>query len=231
MQIRNKSFVFSVFLGTISAIGAIVLSIRVKRSESLRGEIGLSRWMHENTPQPIDFLGKLIDAPITDIGAPLLFIGISLLIFWRWGRYATVGVFMAGAMTGLTRLSDIVERPKPNSAFTFNTGFYNYRDGGYPSGHVVYAVMIFGMIAVLAQTNANYKIRKRIQVFMGLLILLNIWTRISELHHWPGDVLGAVLLSVPALLLVTWLHKLIPTTVVKSKSLNRFLFGGDSEKY
>ena len=69
----------------VSTLSAIVFSIAVSKKGILWGEIGLSRWMYENTPAFIDSLGDIIDAPITDIGAPLLFIAISLLVFWRWG--------------------------------------------------------------------------------------------------------------------------------------------------
>ncbi|MDP6323884.1 MAG: hypothetical protein QGF06_08150, partial [Acidimicrobiales bacterium] len=166
-----------------SAISAIVFSILVSQKGILWGEIGLSRWMYENTPNFLDVLGDIIDAPITDIGAPLLFIVISILVYLSWGRYATIGIVMAGSMTGLTRISDIVERSGPNENFIFYNSSFIYGEGGYPSGHIVYAIMIFGMIAYLAEKHAKEQNKLLIKCSMGFLILLNLWTRISGLHH------------------------------------------------
>ena len=110
MANRNLKERIGYLVTVLSAISAIVFSILVSQKGILWGEIGLSRWMYENTPNFLDVLGDIIDAPITDIGAPLLFIGISILVYLSWGRYATIGIVMAGSMTGLTRISDIVER-------------------------------------------------------------------------------------------------------------------------
>ncbi len=208
----------------VSTVGAIVFSIAVSKNRILWGEIGLSRWMHENTPAFIDTLGSIIDAPITDIGAPLLFIAISILVYWRWGRYATIGIISAGCMTGLTRISDIVERAGPNENFVFYESSFIYGEGGYPSGHVVYAIMIFGMIAYLCQFHSTPRGARVIKYAMMLLILLNIWTRISGLHHWPGDVIGGVLLSTPALLIVVWLYRRLPFIIGQNSKIYNFVF-------
>ena len=208
----------------VSTVGAIVFSIAVSKNRILWGEIGLSRWMHENTPAFIDTLGSIIDAPITDIGAPLLFIAISILVYWRWGRYATIGIISAGCMTGLTRISDIVERAGPNENFVFYESSFIYGEGGYPSGHVVYAIMIFGMIAYLCQLHSTPRGARVIKYAMMLLILLNIWTRISGLHHWPGDVIGGVLLSTPALLIVVWLYRRLPFIIGQNSKIYNFVF-------
>ena len=212
----------------VSTLSAIVFSIAVSKKGILWGQIGLSRWMYENTPAFKDSLGDIIDAPITDIGAPLLFIAISLLVFWRWGRYATIGIVLAGCMTGLTRISDIVGRSGPNENFVFYDSNFIYGEGGYPSGHIVYAIMIFGMIAYLSEKHSTRGAGKIVKYSMLLLILLNLWTRISGLHHWPGDVVGGVLLSVPALLIVVWLYGRLPLIIRRNQKIYNFVFESKS---
>ena len=208
----------------VSTAGAIVFSIAVSKKGILWGEIGLSRWMYENTPAFIDTLGDIIDAPITDIGAPLLFIAISILVYWRWGRYATIGIVSAGCMTGLTRISDIVERSGPNENFVFYESSFIYGEGGYPSGHIVYAIMIFGMIAYRSQLHSTRRGGTVVKCVMLLLILLNLWTRVSGLHHWPGDVVGGVLLSTPALLIVVWFYRRLPLIIGQYPKIYNFVF-------
>ena len=63
----------------VSATCAVIYSIAVSDKGKLWGEIGVSRWMYESTPGFVDILGNVIDAPITDIGAPLLFLAITIL--------------------------------------------------------------------------------------------------------------------------------------------------------
>ena len=208
----------------VSAICALIFSFAVSEKGILWGEIGMSKWMYENTPEFVDFFGDVIDTPITDIGAPLLFIGISILVYWQWGRYATTGLVLAGFMTGITRISDIVERSGPNENFVFHESSLIYGEGGYPSGHIVYAIMIFGMIAYLAGRHSKTQMGTIVKYFMFLLILLNLWTRISGLHHWPGDVIGGVLLSTPALLIVIWLYNRVPGFIERNPKIYKFVF-------
>jgi len=209
---------------TVSTVCALIFSFAVSENGILWGEIGMSRWMYENTPGFVDFFGDVIDVLITDIGAPLLFIAISILVYWQWGRYATIGLVLAGSMTGLTRISDIVERSGPNENFIFYKSSFIYGEGGYPSGHIVYAIMIFGMIAYLAEKHSKTQTGTIVKYLMFLLILLNLWTRISGLHHWPGDVIGGVLLSTPAFLIVIWLYKRVPAFIERSPKIYKFVF-------
>ena len=66
---KNSHYLLTLF----TALAAVLFSLQVAQKEILWGEIGMSKWMYENTPSFIDFLGDVIDAPITDIGAPIAF--------------------------------------------------------------------------------------------------------------------------------------------------------------
>ena len=107
--------------------------------------------------------------------------------------------------------------------FFYNSSFI-YGEGGYPSGHIVYAIMIFGMIAYLAEKHSKTQTGTIVKYLMFLLILLNLWTRISGLHHWPSDVIGGVLLSTPAFLIVIWLYKRVPAFIERSPKIYKFVF-------
>jgi membrane-associated phospholipid phosphatase len=219
----SKKFRIGYLLTILSTAGAVAFSIAISKKGILWGEVGMSRWMHENTPHFVEILGDAIDTPITDIGAPLIFVAISILVYWRWGRYATLGIVLAGFMTGLTRISDIVERSGPNEDFIFYKSKYIYGEGGYPSGHVVYAVMVFGMIAFLSEKHSKARMVTLVKYSMFSLILLNLWTRISGLHHWPGDVIGGLLISGPALLIVIWLYNRLPSIIKCSPKMYDFV--------
>ncbi len=227
---KSLKLIIRYLLFLLTTLGAVLFSIAVSKNGLLWGEVGMSRWMYENTPGFIDFLGDVIDAPITDIGAPLLFIGISVLVYWRWGSYATAGILLAGSLTGLTRLSDVVKRSGPNKNFLFDESKYYFGEGGYPSGHIVYAVMIFGMIAYLSRRHTKSQMSRVVTSAMIFLILLNIWTRISGLHHWPADVMGGILMSVPALMIVIWVYHRVPVLLKQTPKIYDFIFNREQDQ-
>jgi membrane-associated phospholipid phosphatase len=155
------------------------------------------------------------------MAAPEVFVAISLLVWWRWGRYPAVLLGLAGACTGLTRLGDLVNRPRPTSTVEW-TG-YSFGNGGYPSGHVVFSVLVLGTVAVLARRHATPRIAMWIVGSMQLLIAVTSWTRVSRLEHWPLDVMGGGLMAAAGLLGIIWLHPRLAAMVARRPLLGRLL--------
>lgn len=190
-------------------VGALVasstaLSLAVRGDGPLPGEVATTRWMHENTPAAIDLFADFIDPALNDTAAPVVFVAIALLVWWRWGRYPAVLLGLAGVCTGLTRLGDLVERPRPTP--TVEWSGYSFGNGGYPSGHVVFSVLVLGTVAVLARRHATQRTAMWIVGTMQLLIAVTSWSRVSRLEHWPLDVVGGGLMAVVGLLAIIWLH-------------------------
>ena len=190
-------------------IGALVasstaLSVAVRGDGPLPGEVATARWMHEHPPAAVDLFAGFIDPVLTDTAAPVVVVAITLLVWWRWGRYPAVLLGLAGVCTGLTRLGDLVERPRPTP--TVEWSGYSFGNGGYPSGHVVFSVLVLGTGAVLARRHATPRIAMWIVGSMQLLIAVTSWTRVSRLEHWPLDVMGGGLMAAVGLLGIIWLH-------------------------
>ena len=190
-------------------IGALVasstaLSVAVRGDGPLPGEVATARWMHENTPAAVDLFAGFIDPVLTDTAAPVVFVAITLLVWWRWGRYPAVLLGLAGVCTGLTRLGDLVERPRPTP--TVEWSGYSFGNGGYPSGHVVFSVLVLGTVAVLARRHAPPRTATWIVGTMTLLMAVTSWSRVSRLEHWPLDVVGGGLMAAAGLMGIIWLH-------------------------
>ena len=206
----------------VSLASSVALTLAVRGADGpLCGEVGMARWMRDNTPPAIDLFGTIVDPMITDIGAPLVFVAIALLVWWRWGRYPAVVMGLAGALTGLTRVGDLVNRPRPTSAVTWSE--YSFGNGGYPSGHVVFTVLILGTVAMLARRHAKPRTATWTAATMLLLIVLTAWTRISELEHWPLDVAGGVLIGLTGLFGIVWVHPRVAALAMSRPRLKRFL--------
>ena len=133
----------------VSLASSVALTLAVRADGPLYGEVGMARWMRDNTPRAIDLFAEIVDPTFTDIWLSLLFGAIVLLVWWRWGRYSAVVMGLAGALTGLTRVGDLVNRPRPTSAVTWTD--YSFGNGGYPSGHVVFTVLVLGTVSMLAR--------------------------------------------------------------------------------
>ena len=207
-------------------IGALVasstaLSVAVRGDGPLPGEVATARWMHEHTPAAVDLFAGFIDPVLTDTAAPVVFVAITLLVWWRWGRYPAVLLGLAGVCTGLTRLGDLVERPRPTP--TVEWSGYSFGNGGYPSGHVVFSVLVLGTVAVLARRHATPRIAMWIVGSMQLLIAVTSWSRVSRLEHWPLDVVGGGLMAAAGLLGIIWLHPRLAAMVAGRPLLGRLL--------
>ncbi|MEE2696859.1 MAG: hypothetical protein VX516_00315, partial [Actinomycetota bacterium] len=57
-----------------SACLGVALTLAVRGAEALPGEVGLSRWAHANTPGALDPVAGLLDALLTDLAAPVVFV-------------------------------------------------------------------------------------------------------------------------------------------------------------
>ena len=200
---QRRSRRYGVTTGALVA-SSTALTLAVRRDGPLPGEVATARWMHENTPVAVDRFADLIDPVLTDMAAPGVFVAIFLLVWWRWGRYPAVLLGLAGTCTSLPRLGDLAERPRPTP--TVEWSGYSFGNGGYPSGHVVFAVLVLGSVAVLARRHAQPRAAMWIVGAMQLLIAVTSWTRVSRLEHWPLDVVGGGLMAAAGLLGIIWLH-------------------------
>ncbi len=202
-------------------VSSTALTLAVRSDGPLPGEVATARWVHENTPAVIDQFAGLIDPVLSDMAAPVVFVAITLLVWWRWGRYPAVLLGLAGACTGLTRLGDLVERPRPTQSVEWSG--YSFGNGGYPSGHVVFSVLVLGTVAVLARRHAAPRTSMWIVGAMTILIAVTSWSRVSRLEHWPLDVVGGGLMAAAGLMGIIWLHPRLAALVASRPLLCRLL--------
>jgi undecaprenyl-diphosphatase len=102
-------------------------------------------------------------------------------------------------------LKVIVDRARPPNP-AVSTGL-----GSFPSGHVIHAVIIFGLVPFLLWilTNRPGVLRLGFVVF-ALVVLLVAWSRVRLGAHWPSDVIASLfigaslMLGAEQLLTSTW---------------------------
>jgi membrane-associated phospholipid phosphatase len=186
---------------------AVMLAVVVRRTEILPGERATTRWLNDHFDVPI--VGAAFDAAFTDLAATAIFVMLVALVWWRWGRYPAAVLTFAGGITAVTKIGDIARRPRPTDDLEWST--FVVGQGGFPSGHVVYAVLVFGTITHLATVHARSRRARRAVTISSLAtIALMGPSRISELDHWPADVIEGYLVGVSALVAVNWCAPRVP---------------------
>ena len=119
-----------------------------------------------------------------------------------------------------------MHRPRPTSTGEWIE--YSFGNGGYPSGHVIFSVLIFGTIWILSTRYTSVLVSKLIGLGFLAIVVLTCWSRVSELEHWPLDVVGGLFISSAALILINFTNKVLPNLISESSSL-RQLLGLDKE--
>ncbi len=145
-----------------------------------------------------DFLDALIPriTALGNGGAIWIFIAAAFLIFPKYrkqGICILVGL-LVGLLLGNLMLKPLVARSRPNwDNPTFLLLIQNPTDFSFPSGHT-----LSSFIAAFVMFMHNKKVG-------GIAILgacLIAFSRLYLYVHYPSDILGAILLSVPISILV-----------------------------
>jgi membrane-associated phospholipid phosphatase len=172
----------------ILAIAAAGFTLVIRSNELLDGERALTRWFSELDVVGVRTVVDFLDFISGDTVGPVIFVLI---------------------ITALTWVTDLASRPQPNAELEWTEAVFGF--GGYPSGHVVYAVVVFGILTHLAGVYMKPgRVRFVLRVFLVSLIVTMGPARIIELDHWAMDVIGSYLLALPFLLIAIWVHPRLP---------------------
>lgn len=136
---------------------------------------------------------------------PLIVIGIGLvltLLVRRQAREAGLVVLVLAAVTaGSEAVKELVARPRPPGFDTSVPGVVY----SYPSGHVLEALAIFGMISILLwRSRLPRGIRITIPVLSAGFVLLVAIARVAVNAHYPSDVLAGLAGGLGCLGLFGW---------------------------
>lgn len=190
-------------LAGLSAIGAVALTAAAS-SGLFPGEQALLRWLIANVEPWFGPFSAAMDDAFTDWSATAVFALLVPVVWFLWGRWPTAVFVIAGALTGLTRLGNLANRPRPTGKLEW--GSVASDGGGYPSGHVIYFVLVFGMLAFFALWLPSPLPRRATAAILVGLIAAVGPSRLVELDHWPADVVGAYLIAFPALVTTITLY-------------------------
>jgi undecaprenyl-diphosphatase len=122
---------------------------------------------------------------------------LALLLFFSlrwWAPAVALGLMPLGGIVneGIGKL--LVDRERPHLAELTRTSS-NWEERSFPSGHVMGAVMFWGLLFVVARRIGNRPLRLTVQTVSAIVFATVGIERLWEGAHWPTDVLGAYTLG------------------------------------
>ncbi len=139
------------------------------------------------------------------VASASLLVTSAAMWFQRRRNEAALLIFPAAGWLLNTGVKQLVERPRPSQALIRVTAFPS--DPSFPSGHVIYAVLLFGIILYLSTVIPTGWARWPLRVFCVYCMTFTGVARVYHGAHWPSDVYGSLLEGLLVLVVaVTW-HK------------------------
>jgi undecaprenyl-diphosphatase len=175
--------------------------------------------------QPLLDLGRSWDR-LTDVwrllsdaaNLPLIAIGVGLVLwlFLKRRRHEAVMVIVALALVtaGSEAVKQLVARPRPPGSDTVVPGVVY----SFPSGHVLEAVTIFGIIALLIwRSRLPGWFRAGFAIAVAIFVTLVGIARVSLNAHYPSDVLAGLAAGLAVVAVMAILTRNEPTTSEPSR--------------
>jgi membrane-associated phospholipid phosphatase len=137
-------------------------------------------------------------------------IGVSLLVMAWWKRLLWRDFFLyllaVAGTSGLTLFFKyVVGRPRQELVPTLDKAPFQ----SFPSGHTVFALVIYGYLAHLVLSLMDSPPRWLTWLLYGLAAFIAVAVGLSRIYlaaHYPTDVVAGLLIGVPWLLAVVALH-------------------------
>ena len=175
--------------------------------------VAMSSSWSESLHPLFQFLAELGGLEVTSI----LMLGLFIYL-WRggFGGDALVVLAFAGGLALEILYKVTLYHPGPPRAIAHRDGpsITDLHTGGgglnsFPSGHVVRAVVAYGLIAFVVRRLAPWPIARTVAIPLAVVLIIVVsFDRLYLDAHWESDVIGGLLLGAIALLAGTvWLDR------------------------
>ncbi len=185
----------------------ILLAVFIYQHPALQLDIYISKLVQAHTSPALDatmlaisWFGNMPCSVITALTASLLF----YLFRYKRETLFVILTMLSGAVSSAVKA--VINRPRPQHPFI--RVIVKNMQPSFPSGHVMYYVILFGFIAFLMRRLV--KIPKLISGTIFYLCIALVFTiSISRIYlgaHWFTDVVGAYLLGSVCLFILCGLY-------------------------
>lgn len=156
----------------------------------------------------ITFLGNFYPAFVSTTLIIILLISIK-----KNNEAFLVFVSTSGVSYLSTLFKNLIARPRPDPDLVIQAGKF-YASDSFPSGHVLFAIGLYGFLLYLAYTNLKRGLLRNFVIWiLSFVIFLMGLSRIYLGAHWFSDTLGSYLLGIVWLSIIAKLYRrLAPKT-------------------
>jgi undecaprenyl-diphosphatase len=204
-----------VLVGLVVAFVALTLVVSAGWLGSLDHQVlvAMSGLWNESLHRPFQLIAELGGIEVTGI----LMLGLFIYL-WRggYGADALVVLAFAGGMALEVLYKFALYHPGPPRAISHGDGpsVTDFLSGAgnlnsFPSGHVVRAVIAYGLIAFVVRRLAPWPIVRALAIPTAVVLIIVVaFDRLYLSDHWESDVIGGLVLGAIALLAGTvWLDR------------------------
>ena len=176
------------------------------RLEWLPGDLPVAEWVQsisiplfDEVMRGVSGVGWWLPASIITVCAVL-----ALVVLKRRSDAALLVVLVSVSSGVNWVIKQLVASPRPDP------GLLDVKEElttyGFPSGHVLFAVVCFGTLAILLSgVGGRYVgLRKAAQVGLVMLVITMAMSRVYLGAHWPSDTLGALAMGRVYLAVLVW---------------------------
>ena len=182
------------------------MSVSAAQLEWLPGDLAVAEWVQsisiplfDEVMRGVSEVGWWLPASIITVCA-----GLVLVVLKHRSDAALLVVLVSVSSGANWVVKQIVASPRPDSALVeVREELTPY---GFPSGHVLFAVVCFGALAILLSgVGGRYAgLRKTMQAGLVMLVVAMAMSRVYLGAHWPSDTLGAVAMGGVYLAALVW---------------------------
>ncbi|MCX8531181.1 phosphatase PAP2 family protein [Chryseobacterium sp. KC 927] len=202
-NLYRKNLIFFILLFCIF----LLLTSFVKNDSLLSWDIYVSsafqKYEHsvlENLMKGLSWLGY---SPIA-----FLLICLTSLVFFIIKRkreaYLILSTILTGGISWVLKM--LIDRPRPGTDFVRIVQETHFQS--FPSGHVLFYTVYFGLLSVIIGYNKALNQTKK-RVFISLMVLMLILGAMSRIYlgaHWFTDVMGGFIVGLQFIIVATTLY-------------------------
>ena len=185
---------------------SVGLSVSAAQLEWLPGDLAVAEWVQsisiplfDEVMRGVSGVGWWLPASIITVCA-----GLALVALKQRSDAALLVVLVSVSSGANWVVKQMVASPRPDSALLeVREELTSY---GFPSGHVLFAVVCFGALAILlsGMWGRYAGLRKAVQAGLVILVIAMAMSRVYLGAHWPSDTLGALAMGGVYLAVLVW---------------------------
>ena len=131
---------------------------------------------------------------------PMIGLGVGIVLWTFWKHRPRQGILvtvvLAAVTAGIEAVKQLVARPRPPGSETVVPGVVY----SFPSGHVLEAVTILGIIAILVwRSSLPLSARRAFAIAVAIFVAMVAVARVAINAHYPSDVLAGFLAGIAVL--------------------------------